>query len=28
MDVDWIALSHDRDNWRAIVFAVMNRHVP
>jgi hypothetical protein len=24
-DVDWIRLAHDRDRWRAVVSAVMNR---
>jgi hypothetical protein len=26
-DVDWIRLAEDRDRWRAVVSAVMNRRV-
>jgi hypothetical protein len=25
--MDWIKLDHDRDKWRAVVNAVMNRQV-
>jgi hypothetical protein len=27
-DMDWIDLAHDRDQWRALVKAVMNLWVP
>jgi hypothetical protein len=26
--MDWIDVAHDRDRWRALVNAVMNRQVP
>jgi hypothetical protein len=26
--VDWIDLVQDRDQWRAVVYMVMNLHIP
>jgi hypothetical protein len=27
-DVDWIGLAQDRDQWRALVYTVMNLRIP
>ena len=27
-DIDWIALSQDRDRWRALAYTVINLRIP